>query len=186
MRKLATTIALLLCGHLAHAVELTVVTAGGYVRFNVPDDWQVLKAQTKPPVAAIVFQIANPADSGTPHSTNVIVSLFAMDTEQGKAAMSEVGKQYGPAVPTVRTQDGWTTHSQTTEQQGARYNVVDAVRKAADVTVSIRFAWPALPNNPANYDKSMIDAMQAVQRSVVGGFGVPPARLGEVIRRPTQ
>src|SRR3989344_1481023 len=124
MRKLLVTAALLLCGHITHAVELTVVTAKGYVRFTVPDEWQGLNAQTKPPLAAIAFQIPNSADDGTSHSTNV--------------------------------------------------------------TVSIRFAWPALLNNPTDYDKSMAVAMQAVQKSVAGGLGIPPARSGEVIRRPAQ
>lgn len=186
MRNLFITTVLLLCGHIVSAVELTVVTAGGYVRFTVPDEWQVLNAQTKPPASALVFQIANPADNGTQHSTNVIVSLFDLNTEQGKAAMSRVGKQYGPDAPTVSTKEGWTVYTQTADQQGAKYTIVDAIRKAADVTVSIRFAWPALSNNPANYDRSMITAMQAVQKSVTGGLGAPPARPGEVIRRPAQ
>lgn len=44
MRKLLFTAALLLCSHITHAVELTVLTGKGYVRFTVPDEWQVLVA----------------------------------------------------------------------------------------------------------------------------------------------
>jgi hypothetical protein len=114
------------------------------------------------------------------------VSLLDIGTEQGKLALSNVGKKYGTVAPTVRNQEGWTVYSQTATQQGAKYTIVDAVRKAADVTVLIRFAWPALPTNPTNYDGSMATALQAVQRSVAGELGLPPARSGEVIRRPAQ
>jgi hypothetical protein len=145
MRPLLILFSLLLGAPAAGAVELTLVTEKGYVRFSVPDEWAVLKAQTKPPVSAMAFQVANPADDGTPHSTNVVVSLFDTSTEQGKAAAARVGKPYGPVQPQVRTRGDWTVYSQSASQHGATYHIVDAVRNAADVVVLVRFAWPCCP-----------------------------------------
>lgn len=186
MRTLLAALVLLVTTSAANAVELTVVTTKGYVRFSVPDEWRVLRMQTKPPVSAAAFQIANPADDGTPHSTNVVVSLFHIDYEQGRLAAQRVGRPYGGVPVEATTQGEWAIYSQTPSQQGTKYTVVDATRTLADVVVLIRFAWPSLPNNPSGYDKSMRAALAAVQDSVSGGLGPPPVKDGEVIRRPTQ
>ncbi|WP_457424315.1 hypothetical protein [Roseateles sp. P5_E7] len=186
MRFFVLLAALAMASAPATAVELTVVTTKGYVRFEVPDEWTVLKAQTKPPVSALAFQIANPADEGTPHSTNVAVSLMDTKTEAGKKAASRIGVQYGSASPVVSQEGAWTLYSQGADQGGVRYQVVDAARDIADVVVSIRFAWPELPANGAGYNEAMRAALRGVQNSVSGGLGIPPPRPGEVIRRPAQ
>jgi hypothetical protein len=186
MNALLGALALLLASSTASAVEFTIVTTSGYVRFSVPDDWRVLRMQTKPPVSTAVFQVLNPADDGTPHSTNIVVSLLHEDSEKGQRAAAIIGKPYGPTPAEVRKLNDWTIYTQTPNQQGTKYTVVDAKRSMADVVVHIRFAWPSLPNNPAGYSESMRAAMSALQDSVSGGIGPPPPRDGEIIRRPTQ
>jgi hypothetical protein len=183
MRALLAVLVLLFASSAASAVELTIVTTKGYVRFSVPDDWRVLHMQTKPPVSVAAFQVSNPADDGTPHSTNVAVSLFHVEHEQGRLAADGLGKLHGTATPEL--QGEWTIYSQVRLQQATKYTVVDAKRNIADAVVLIRFAWPTLPNNPPDYDKTMHAAMAAVQGSVTGGLGALPVRDGEVIRRPT-
>jgi hypothetical protein len=184
LRKFAAALAL--ASAPSTAIELTVVTAKGYVRFEVPDEWTVLKAQTKPPVSALAFQISNPAGQGTPHSTNVAVSLTYTKTDSGKKAASRIGVQYGSATPSVSQEGAWTLYSQGADQGGVRYQVDDAKRDVAVVVVSIRFAWPELPANGSGYNEAMRAALRGVQNSVSGGFGIPPRRPGEVIRRPAQ
>jgi hypothetical protein len=184
MRAPLAALTLILASSAVSAVELSIVTTKGYVRFNVPDDWRVLHMQTKPPVSVAAFQVLNPADDGTPHSTNVAVSLFHVDHEKGRVAADGLGKLHGSATPEVRGE--WTIYSQVRLQQGTKYSVVDATRSIADVVVLVRFAWPDLPNNPPGYDKQMHAAMAAVQASVTGGLGTVPMRDGEVIRRPTR
>lgn len=186
MRFALLSTLLLLIGSAASAVELTVVTERGYVRFTVPDEWKLLKTQTKPPVSSLVFQVENPADAGTPHSTNVAVSLMNTNTEAGKSAASRIGRQHGPVAPKVVTEEGWTVYSQNATQNGAQYAIVDATRNVADVVVFIRFAWPELSGNAPNYSASLLATMQSMQASMSGGMGVPPERPGEVIRRPQQ
>jgi hypothetical protein len=184
MRFALLSTLLLIGSSTSFAVELTVVTERGFVRFTVPDEWKVLKTQTKPPVSALVFQIENPADAGTPHSTNVAVSLMDTSTEAGKAAASRIGKQFGAIAPKVDSENDWTVYTQRATQNGAQYAVVDATRNVADVVVSIRFAWPELPENAPNYNASLHAAMQNIRASVSGGMGLPPERPGEVVRRP--
>lgn len=175
---------LLLFAPLAHAVELTIVTTTGYVRFSVPDDWGVMAMQTKPPVSVAAFQVFNPADQGTPHSTNAAVTLYYPDTERGRTALSVIGRAYGNAPPSKSEVDGWTLYEQHPSQNGTAYTVLDAKKAVADVVVGIRLAWPELPNNPPDYNSTMRNSFEALRQSVSGGLGVPSSRQGEVIRRP--
>jgi len=175
--------ALLAMTSVAAAADFTVLTAKGYVRFTVPDQWAVLSMQSKPPVSVAAFQVANPGDEGTPHSSNVAVSIFSVGTERGDAAASSVGQQYGKLPPSVSTVEGWTIYSQEA-QQGVAYTIIDAKKPFADVVVGLRLAWPHLPGNPSGYDQSMRNAFESLRRSVSYGSGIPALRPGEVLRRP--
>jgi len=173
-------------GSPASASGFAIVTAKGYVRFAVPDDWHLLAMQSKPPVSVVAFQIVNPADEGTPHSTNVAISLFHVETEQGRAAVASVGHQYGVEPPSVRSQDGWSIYTQEAMQRGALYTVIDASKPFADVVVGVRFAWPHLPANAPGYADSMNEAFASLRRSVGSGWGVPEPGIDGVVLRPTQ
>ncbi|WP_139232636.1 hypothetical protein [Duganella sp. CF458] len=184
MLKPVIAFAMLAITSLASAAEFTIVTAKGYVRFAVPDQWAVMAMQTKPPVSVAAFQVANPADGGTPHSSNVAVSLFHIETERGQAAASAIGKQYGRLPPSISTLEGWAIYTQEASQQGATYTIIDEKKPFADVVVGLRFAWPHLPANPPGYDQSMNRAFESLRRSVSSGLGAPASRPGEVVRRP--
>ena len=77
-------------------------------------------------------------------------------------------------------------YSQQPTQQSIPYLLIDANKPFADVIITLRFAWPNLPNNSSNDDATMRGAFEAVRRSVTGGLGVPEPREGEVIRRSAQ
>lgn len=186
MLKHLIAIALVAVNSLANANEFAIRTTKGFVRFSVLDDWRVLSVQTKPPVSVATFQVGNPADEGTPHSTNVAVSLFHIGTERGQAAAAAVGRSYGPVAPVSSTVNSGAVYIQQPTQQSLPYLLIDANKPFADLIVALRFAWPNLPNNPSNDDATMRGAFEAVRRSVTGGLGVPESREGEVIRRPAQ
>jgi hypothetical protein len=186
MFRFLTPLFFMLIAPLAHSVELSVVTTKGYVAFTVPDDWRVLSAQTKPPVSALSFQVANAADEGTPHSTNVLIALFHIDFERGKQAADAPVRAYGSKEPVVATRDGWTVYAQEATQGGAEYVIVDAKRPIADVVAAVRVAWPRLAANAPDYDSRMRQAFDELLKSVSGGMGLPPQREGQVIRRPAQ
>ena len=113
MLKHLIAIALVAVSSLANPNEFAIRTTKGFVRFSVPDDWRVLSVQTKPPVSVATFQVGNPADEGTPHSTNVAVSLFHIGTERGQAAAAAVGRSYGPVAPVSSTVDSGALHPAT-------------------------------------------------------------------------
>ena len=164
--------------------ELKIVTAKGYVAFVAGDDWPVQQMQTKMPVAMAVFQVPNPADEGTPDSTNLIVQFFEHGSEQEKTVYAAAVKQYGSTAPVVESFKGWTLHRQEALQDETLYSIWDAKRgDIADVSTSVRLAWPHLASNSADYAAQMERIFTTFLDSVWGGLGEYKPREGEVLRR---
>lgn len=182
MLKHLIAIALVAVSSLANANEFAIRTTKEFVRFSVPDDWRVLSVQTKPPVSVATFQVGNPADEGTPHSTNVAVSLFHIGTERGQAAAAAVGRSYGPVAPVSSTVDSGAVYIQQPTQRGLPYLLIDAKKPFADVIVALRFAWPNLSNNPSNHDSTMRGAFEAVRRPAQSHAIVPASRHAPTCR----
>lgn len=166
----------------ADVVDLGVITSKGYVSYTLPSGWKVLGMQTKPPKTAALFQIENPADAGTPDSTNVAIMTFETDSRDAMVAFNELmAKLRGR----TRTRHGaWQVFSQTAAQGRTPYSVLDAAREVRGARVMIRLAWPHLPRNSARYDEQMQTTFYTLLESVKGGLGPKPMREGEVVRRP--
>lgn len=188
VRQACTGLLLLLLSQTAMAVTLGIITKGGSVSFVADDDWVVGTTQTKkPPIALMAFQLPNPADEGTPDSTNLVIVLYDEDAEMARAKYDQVPIQYGEP-PAGETWNGWSVYRQDLKQGETRYTILDAKRPdvGADVMVSVRLGWPHLPGNPASYGKEMEQRFQAFLESVVGKKGPYEQKDGEVIRRPIQ
>ena len=167
------------------AVEFTVITPKGHVAFVAEDEWTVIATQPKLPVAVLAFQIKDAADEGTPHSTNVALSLYDPRTPKGREAMKGIGRGYGADPPKVSRVGDWQVFDQQAAQNGAVYTILDARREVADVTVSVRLAWPRLRGHARDHDSVMRDLFRRVLASVRGRLGPHEAKPGEVIRRPS-
>jgi hypothetical protein len=167
------------------AVEMKIFTTAGFVAFTVGSGWSVLSMQSQLPIATAVLQLPNPADGGTPDSTNLVLMLYAPDSERGRATFEAPVKQYGETAPGVASLDEWTIYHQKAKQGGTVYSILDAKRgRVADVSVSVRLAWPHLLTNPATYDAEMESAFRAFLASVHGAIGPYMPAADEVIRRP--
>ena len=155
-RKIALLALLLTLSFVAHAAtKLSIVTPNGSVSFVAADDWTALNMQTKMPIGAAVFQIPNPADAGTPDSTNLVILLYD-NSERARDAFKGVPKTYSEAPPVPSDWNGWTVWRQESVQGDTRYTILDAKRASvADVAVSVRLAWPHLATNNPNHDREM-------------------------------
>jgi hypothetical protein len=179
-------IAVFLLAAKSQAVEFTTVTPKGYVTHMAGDDWVVLGVQSKLPVAASSYQIPDPADEGTPHSTNVVVSLYDLDTSKGREAFKTISKKYGVGEPKASRVGEWRVLEQSVSQGGTRYVILDAYRAVADVTVALRLAWPQLAAHSPGYDREMRKVFEGLLGSVRGELGPYKRRDGDVLRRPTR
>ena len=146
-------------------------------------DWRVIALQSKPPVAAAAFLAPNSADTGTPDSTNVAISLIQPDTDQGKSALSRVGKSFEGDVE-ASTRSGWERYSQSAHQKKTTYTILDANKNVADAIVSVRVAWPHLLKNSPSYDADMKEVFESLLDAIDGNLGSYPIKPGEVVRRP--
>jgi hypothetical protein len=168
-------------------VEMKIFTGKGFVGFSVDDNWPVLSMQTELPVAAALFQLPNSADEGTPHSTNLVLMLYDTKSERGRTAFEGTVKQYGKTAPQAESVEGWTIYRQKAKQGDTLYTILDATREdVADVSASVRLAWPHLVNNTATYEAEMESVFRAFLTSVHGSIGPYTPRPGEGIWRPTK
>jgi hypothetical protein len=156
----------------------------GHVTYTAGDDWIVLGAQSKTPVAAFGYQIPDPADEGTPHSTNVSVSLYDLDTSKGREAFKTIGKKYGVGEPKASRVGEWKVLEQSPNQGGTRYVILDAYKAVADVTVAVRLAWPQLATHSRDYDRKLRKIFERLLSSFRGELGLYKRRDGDVLRRP--
>ena len=168
-------------------MELTIVTPKGHVAFTTADDWAVLQMQSKLPVAVAVFQLPNPADADTPDSTNLVLTLFEHGSEKEKTVFAAPVRQLGAAPPATEAFGGWTIYRQDATQGATQYSIWDAKKEGvADVSASVRLAWPHLANNPTDYGERMDATFKAFLSSVRGGTGPYQPRDGAVVRRPDE
>lgn len=169
------------------STELTIITGNGSVSFVAEDNWPVLSMQTKLPVAAISFQLPNPADLDTPHSTSIALMLYDLKSEQGQRAFGAFPPPAGPMSKTVMKWGGWTVTRQRGADEGAEYTILDAKNSAVgDVAASARLAWPHLKANAPLYDQHIELRFRQFLESVKGKIGPHVRQDGEVIRRATQ
>lgn len=166
------------------ATELKIITNGGHVAFTAGDDWQVLQMQTEMPVATIVFQLPNPADVGSSDSTNLVIQLFEKGSAAEKSIFASPAQQYGAVPPILDSLQGWTIIRQNASRGTTTYSVWDAKKSGvADVSVSIRLAWPQLATNSPNYAAEMESLFRQFLLSVSGEVGAYEPQDGEITRR---
>jgi hypothetical protein len=170
------------------ATQLKIVTNNGAVSFVVDDNWPVIKSQTRLPVAAIVFQLPNLADEQTSHSSNLVLKLYDTNVAVGQQSYATaMDKRYDAIAPKVERWNGWMISRQQSQQHGVPYTILDAKRPdVADVSVSVRLAWPHLAANVRSYDQDMERRFREFLQSVQGQSGKYTPEKGEVIRRPSK
>ena len=169
----------------AVAVEFKIHTNNGWVGFAADESWAVLSMQSKMPIATAVFQIANSADDHTKESTNLILLLYDQASDNARAKFEAPIRQYGETPPAEDKQDGWTIYRQESKQGDTIYSVWDAKKSSvADVSVSVRLAWPHLGGNPKTYDSQMALLFQRFIKSIDGGLGTYAPKAGDKIYRP--
>ena len=153
-------------------IELHMPTPKGFVAYAVEGDWPVLSMQMQLPVAAAAFRIPNAADAGTTDSTNLAIVLYDLQSAEGRTAFKTPVKQYAPQVPKAQVKGAWTVYRQEASQEGTFYTILDAKRKGvADVSVSVRMAWPHRASNPPDYDVEMEAQFWSFLQSIRGARG---------------
>lgn len=172
-------------GQASHEVVMKIFTPKGFVAFRAEGNWAVLSMQSKLPIAAATFQLPNPADEGTPDSTNLVLMLYDPESADGRAGYAAPVKQYGDAPPRTEVKHGWTIYRQEARQNETLYSVWDARREdVAGVKATVRLAWPHLSANVPDYASRMSKTFDDFLISVRGHVGPYTPLPGEVTRRP--
>jgi hypothetical protein len=165
-------------------IRFTLITTGGYVGYITDAHWHVIAMQSRPPVTVSAFYIPDPAEEGTPDSTNLAISLFTPGVPQAEKAIAAIGKPRGAAPVTTDSRNGWTIYRQDAYQGETLYTILDAKAAKGDVICGVRLAWPHLKGHDSDYDAKMQSLFDALLSSVSGGVGAYEIHKDEIVRRP--
>jgi len=145
------------------------------VRFTVAGNWKVISSKADAAITVFAFQIPNEADEGTSDSTNLAFIASYLKDSAAKSAFEKKAAARDPDAQERKLVDNWSCSSFSGKQGSTIYEVWDCYRIVAECGVHVRIAWPHLPKNPPNYDKSMESALEDFLKSVALIPKVPPA-----------
>ena len=186
IRQTAGLFALLMttCLTAAADTKFKIITNKGFVAFAAEDNWGVLKMQPKLPVAMVAFQLPNPADAKTDHSTNLALKLYDRKSEIAKAAYNAPLTVPGGTNRQEQKWAGWTLVRHDAQDRGVTYTIIDAKRPdIGDVASTVRLAWPRLKGNAPTYDAQVETRLRNFLKSIKASKGPYKPEKGEVVRR---
>jgi hypothetical protein len=94
----AILLGLLLIASTLSATERVTFTVVDRVEFSVPGEWPVIASKSDAARTTFGFQVPNPADKGTPDSTNLVLMSYYLEDSSAKAAFEKkASKQYPKA-----------------------------------------------------------------------------------------
>jgi hypothetical protein len=170
VRKLAcltASILFFLSASLLAATDTVVLSIVGAVQFSVPADWKVVDSNSDPALTLFEFQIDNPADEGTRDSTNLVLISYSLTDDSSKKAYSKKESARGPEAKDASVAEGWNCSTFDAMQGETNYTIWDCHRTVSKTGVYVRFAWPHLPRNPRDFDKTMQTDLSDLLQSVV-------------------
>jgi hypothetical protein len=145
------------------------------IQFTVPGEWKVIVSKSNATQTTFAFQIPNPADEGTPDSTNLALIAYNLNDPSANKAYAKKQSERGPGAKEAHLVDGWVCSTFQGMQDATTYSDWDCTRAVEKSGVFVRIAWPHLPKNPVDYDKIMETTMAEVLKSVVP-YSTPSAQ----------
>jgi hypothetical protein len=159
-------------------VDFTIVDR---IQFSVPGNWPVIANRSTNEKTLFAFQIPNPADKGTPDSSNLSITAADLKTAQDKDSFQNEPASPDPSAQARKLVEGWACGVFSAMQKSTHYVIWDCRRLVADCGVSVRIAWPQLSKNPPDYDNQMEMVLSKLLTSVGPFKGVPESGI---LRRP--
>jgi len=151
-------------------VDFTVVDR---LQFSVPGNWPVIASKSTSEKTVFAFQIPNAGDEGTPDSSNRSIIATDLKTTQDRDAFEKQATSTDHNAQEKKPVEGWGCSSFSAVQRSTEYVIWDCRRILADCGVSVRIAWPHLPNNPLDFDNQMETVLSNFLTSVGPFKGVP-------------
>lgn len=167
--KLASSISLICClvaAFASPAADRVVFTIVARIQFSVPGDWRVISSKSGAINTLFAFQIPNPADEGTPDSTNLVVIAYNLRESSAKTTFERKESTPEQGAQKAKLVDHWSCTTFSAMQETTEYKDWDCIRKIVDCGVYVRAAWPHLPKNPTEYDRTMESNLAEVLKSV--------------------
>ena len=144
------------------------------VQFSVPVHWVEMGDTVKEDRHLTLFQIPNPADEGTPHSANALVSVYHEEelTLQGFSdfwidrILNEPGSLFLHKDESGNPVQSVFAVFRTTQESTA-YIVADKYARRQDLLIHIRISWPFLSETTKAWEESMVNDSNALFSNIL-------------------
>jgi hypothetical protein len=165
--SLATAVLCILLASAALCAEDRVVfSIYARIQFSVPSDWLVISSKSDAVNTVFAFQIPNPAEEGTPDSTNLVSVASDLKQPGAKTAFEKKASNPEQKAEKRKLSGHWRCSRFSATQGSMEYEIWDCFRTVTNCGVYVRAAWPHLPKNPPEYDKTMETRLTQVLNSV--------------------
>jgi hypothetical protein len=162
----AALVCLLPAAAVLPATDTVTFSIVGRIQFCVPGDWHVISSKSDTANTVFAFQIPNPADEGTPDSSNLVVIAYNLKDHSAKTMFEKKESTPDQGAQKRKFMDHWSCSTFSAMQGSTEYKDWDCLRRIADCGVYVRTAWPHLPKNPPEYDKTMEAELAEVLKSI--------------------
>lgn len=142
---------------------------GSRLSVAVPQAWVRLRLSDSDRDREAIFQIPDPADEGTPDSTNIKVSVpqWKDVASGGDAVVARLASEPGGAIMSDKTSAKGRRVVLSRAQQGTTpYLVVDIMSAARDVIVWARAAWPLLEKGSPEWSDTVLKDFKGMAKSI--------------------
>src|SRR5438067_13892511 len=102
-----TALLVALAATLSGAADKVAFTIFAVCHFAVPADWQVVANRSDTKSTLFAFKIPNPAEEGTPDSTNLVLQSFYLKEPEAKARFEEKSKPQDPSARKGKVAAHW-------------------------------------------------------------------------------
>ncbi len=161
-------------------VELSLITALGWVRFTTDADWAQISMQTKGPMKTASFALST--DENPRNAAGLGIVLYQVDSSDALAAYTTARQQVANGEKSRL--GAWEIIKTKLKQGDAMYTVHAAFRDLADTHVAVRLVVPPSPKSAGSLDSNMEQSFTNLLKSFAGEVGSYQQRQDEKIRRP--
>lgn len=162
----AVLLRILLASTALCAEDRVVFSIYARIQFSVPSDWRVISSKSDAMNTVFAFQMPNPAEEGTPDSTNLVIVASDLKQPGAKTAFEKKASNREQKAQKRDLVDHWDCSRFSAMQGSTEYEIWDCFRTVTDCGVYVRAAWPHLPKNPPEYDKTMDTRLAEILKSV--------------------
>ena len=133
------------------------------VALLVSPKWIIIGHKLDVTVDQVFFQVRNPADVGTPDSTNVVITVCDLDSDSGRATLAKLQRVMQSELQSSKPKGEWEVVTYRGTQGDTEYEILNCYRAfGKQLGVHCRLAYPLLKENSKEWTAELFKEFDRV------------------------